>query len=516
MKKLLFILIASALATASMAQTMSAQEEREFYQKAYAVINDYAQSAAVYSESKKDQFRSLFESGSMEIYNDLMSLIYSPTLTVDNYIKILGQARTVKVTIKNVRKKDQIFYDEGSYTWLLPISFEKSISFVNSCDILFDSHEYFGRDYKLEAVLSLHSDGNCYIRSLTAENANMQFPEEYEVLEKSDDRDNKLTINGSIINFNSYDQVLLHSNDQIKYLGANVEKRVTSDGCNGKVIHARYNDQQFRFRPNVGFALGGFNNLSGADDVNVSTNSEMSFGVDIGYVFPSTGRLQVGVFAGVGLSSNKLTMERIATDKNGDDGPSMDVSIPNAEDIDGDSFEKHYDIKGGIVQEMEASDIAIPLYVDLEYRFAPTVSAYVDLGMKLQTSTGKVTGSISNYEIWGKYNKYDGLEIHNIEELGFSTVNGTQSIVIGEEGVTKSMAINALVGLGLRFNVGKSFAIDAGVQYQTGTKSWKSNPKDAQVAYYTANGDVFSNFVRNSDGINHSALRFTAGVILKF
>lgn len=521
MKKIVFILIASALATASFAQTMSAQEEREFYQKAYTVINDYAESATVHSASKKDQFRSLFESGDVQIFNDLMSLSNKPTLTVDDYIDLLGRARTVKVSVKNVRKKEHAFYDETKKVWKLPVSFEKSISFVNSCDVLFDSYEFFGRDYQFEVEFSLYEDGVCYISSLTADNTNMKFPDKYEVLEKKDERDNKLTLNGSIINFNTYDQVLLPPRAQIKYLGSNVERRELSDDCGGKVIHAQYNDQKFRVRPNVGFSLGGFNKLSGADGITTSGSSEMSFGVDLGFVFPSTGRLQTGIFAGLGISKNTLEMNwkpELASDG----ASNYSYSATSEADEDNESYIRHYSIgANGISQKLDATNITIPLYVDLEYRIGPALSGYADLGLKINMTSGSCTATIDGYDVWGEYSGYGNtpLIIRNdpqnpisLNDFGYKNAG---SINVNEQIVESKMALDALLGVGLRYNVGKTFALDAGVQYVTGTNSWESKVKD-QFLTYTITEKEMTNLLVKSSGIKHSALRFTASVILKF
>ena len=90
------------------------------------------------------------------------------------------------------------------------------------------------------------------------------------------------------------------------------------------------------------------------------------------------------------------------------------------------------------------------------------------------------------------------------------------------------MSIHALAGLGLRFNLNKSFAFDAGVQYLTGGKSWKMNSDkkyifdytlpfdfDATTAEEKAQGDKV-NLLRQAGGIKAGAFRVTASLIYKF
>ena len=521
MKKHILVLIASIMATAAIAQSLTTQEERRVYQKAYAVVNEYAQAASVYDDNKEDHFKSLFANTSMKIYNDLMSLSEAPTLTVDDYVKTLRSAKTVTVTVKNIRKGQ--IKDEGDY-WSLPIMMEKSISYVNSCGTFFDSQEYFKNNYKLIATLNIDKySGRCYISALKADGEPVKFPKNYKVLVKNDKRDDKLTINGSILSFNPYDQVLLHPGDKIKYLGSDVEEEKVKGECDNKV-YAKYNDRSFRVRPNMAFALTDFNKLSKAsNDIKTSKAGEMSFGVDLGYVFPSTGRLQTGVFVGIGLSSNTLTMEMTS---NG--GTLESNADADNYDEDGDTYTRKYQIGkdsvSSITQEMKASDLAIPVYLDLEYRVAPTVSVYADLGVKFQTSTGKLTGSTSNgYTVWGDYSKtekYKGLtEVGKKGEVVLNDFGYHQAgdIEIDDTDPTKSMAIDAILGLGLRLNIGKSFAVDAGIQYQTGTKSWKTSNKSNDLAHYTKEGgEKFYSFIRHSEGVSHGALKAAVSLLYKF
>lgn len=517
MKKIAFVLVASMMATVAMAQTITPQEERELYQKAYSVINEYAQNASVEDESMQYHFKNLFSSTDMQICNDLMSLSYKPTLSVEDYVRILSEARTVKVSVRNLTKKQII--DAGE-NWQLPVTIEKSISFVNSCGTYFDSREFFGSDYKLQAVIVMEKGGGrCYIGSLTADGQQLTFPEDYKVLVKNDPRDEKLDINGRLVSFNLYDQVLLAPGAKIKYLGSDVaEESVDGENCDTK-INVNYRDKHWRVRPNFAYSFTDFNKIEGVPtSVSISQSAEMSFGLDLGYVFPSTGRLQIGLFTGVQFSKNDLKMavshgEFASTNDNDDE--------------DGDSYTRYYSIGSqGISQEMTATDIAIPLYLDLEYRIYSSVSVYSDLGMKFQTSTGKFSGQTDAYETWGKYGeKYNNLVIRNNTENkvnlnGFGT-HPSGELTIDDIDVAKSMAMDAIFSLGVRFNLGASFAIDAGVQYQLGlTNSWKSSNKSADIAHYKIeNGvgsDKFYNILRNSDGVKHNAIKLVASLIYKF
>lgn len=510
MKKVFLILIASVMATFVSAQDLTPQEEREFYQKAYSVINEYAQSAKVDDDRNVTRFMDLFESKDLQIFNDLMSLSYEPTLSVAEYVRLLHEADMVNVVVKNVQKLGDIADEET--VWQLSVTVDKRISFVSKCNTLFDSFEFYGYDYRLLMTLSLDkSTRNCYISSIEADGAIEAFPRDYRVLMKVDERDNFLDINGSYVKF-VMDQKLLRPEEKLSYRGAKVGERDLEGQCDHKVF-ADYSDKLWRIRLNGAFALSGFNKLGDApSDISTSENGETAFGLDFGYVFPSTSHLRIGLFAGVGLSMNSLTTVQ---------APGVFYSnSEKTQDIDGENYKRIYNVDApGIKQEMKATDIFIPVYADFEYEFNSILSAYADLGLKLQTSSGKMTVDVNSYTTSGEYSDYGDLIIENVKELGFGNRSGN-NVEVDEGAATKSMAIDGLLGLGVRLNVNKSFAVDAGLQYQIGGKSWKPDNRN-EIFSYTQDIDGedakdYVNLLPKTSGISHSALKLGVSLIYKF
>lgn len=516
MKKYIIILIASVMATAATAQSITPQEERAFYQKVYTLVNEYAQYITVDDEEMKERFLYLFKDENVMVYNDLMSLSFEPTLKVEEYAELLHKASSLSVKVKNLRKGQ--ISDEGT-TWTMPIEMEKSISYINTCGTLFDSETFFRKDYKLVATVAVNKQtGRYYFTSITSKDA-LLFPQNYKVLEKADERDNKLTVDGEIVSFNQFGQVVLRPGAKIKYLGADVDRITDKDACDA-VIHAKYNDKSFRVRVHGGFALGGFNKLSGGDNMTASGNGEVSFGVDLGYIFPSTGRLQVGVFAGLGISSNTLEMAYQPT------GTSV---ITGLMDGDGDTYNRYFEMTSGgeITQKMSATNFAIPVYADFEYRVGPELSVYADLGIKAYMAGGSNSATIDKYFVWGEYNKseYGGTliigkndevlgEKPEVEWEGFGGPYGG-SIDVDEIDVASKTAIDVLLGLGLRYNIGKSIAVDAGVQYLTGSNSWENSATNKDI-FKRENGTDTVNLLRLTDGIKHSGLKANISLIFKF
>lgn len=538
MKKYIIMIVASLMAMASKAQTISVEEERGFYQKVYALFTEYAQSASLSDEAEQYTFRKLFANGAMLICNDLMSLDHSEKLSVDEYISILQDAKRVKVVVRNI-KKDGAVEDAGD-AWVVPIAFEKGMSYSKS-GTLFSSFDYFGKYYHLRAELSLNkTTGECYISKLEADPQHewLSFPEEFVVLERTreDDnkrnykRDSKLTINGQEVNWNLYGQIILHDDDEVKYNNSRVElETITAGKGGGTKKRAKYNDKAFRVRANVGYSLSDFNTLADIPNdanISVSDNKEMSFGVDVGYVFPSTSKFYFGIFTGLNISSNNFTMNMAPNVKS----DITDIKECTA-DEDGDKYTRRYVLSGnGVSQKLKATNMTIPFYGDFEYQMTPLLSVYADLGVKFQLTSGTWSAHIDDYETSGIYETYGNTEIKgglngkDVNLNGFGEWEGWD-MEVDEEGIEKSMSIHALAGLGLRFNLNKSFAFDAGVQYMTSGTSWKKNsdkgifdyelPFGATTPEEKAKGDKV-NLMRQTSGLKNGAFRVTASLIYKF
>ena len=534
MKKYVIMIVASLMAIASKAQTISVEDEREFYQKVYALFTEYAQSASLSDEAEQYTFRKLFANGEMLICNDLMSLDHSEKLSVDEYISILQDAKRVKVVVRNIRKDGAV--EDADDAWVVPIAFEKGMSYSKS-GTLFSSYDYFGKYYRLRAELSLNKHtGECYISKLEADPQYewLSFPEKFVVLERTleDDnkrnykRDSKLTINGQEINWNQYGQIILHDDDKVKYNNSLVDLEVITAGKGGGTkIRAKYNDKAFRIRANVGYSLSDFNTLAdirqGAN-ISISDNKEMSFGIDVGYVFPTTSKFYFGIFSGLNMSSNNFTMNL---------GSTVGSEITDIEnctaDEDGDTYTRHYVLRGnGVSQKLKATNLTIPLYGDFEYQMTPLFSVYADLGVKFQLSSGTWSAHIDDYETSGIYSGYGDIEIKGDVNLNGFGEWKAWDMEVDEEGMEKSMSIHAMAGLGLRFNLNKSFAFDAGVQYMTSGTSWKINsskngifdyelPTGATTPEEKMKGDRV-NLMRQTSGLKNGAFRVTASLIYKF
>ena len=525
MKKYIIIMIASLMATAVQAQNISRQEERQFYQKAHEVIVEYAQSSSLKNDQLKYRFSQLFENQNVIVCNDLMVLSDKKTLPLWKYIQELRKVSETETHVMNLRKG---VIEDADSVWTMDVKFDKRISFVNEeeCFSFFDSREVFKEeDYHLIASLAMDKvTGKCYITAIQSDGVWQEFPQDYRILQLSetDGRDLKLDINGQRVRKNMYDQVFLRPGDVITYNRGPVKETTEDDNC-GHIITVSYSDDPWRVKAIAGFSLSGFNKLKSENGITMSDDSEMSYGIEVGYVFKTQGNFKPGIFAGVNFSNNSYTLK---TQGNIEDH----ISVPGVEEEDGDDYNRYYKVwgNGGASQKHSATDLTIPLYVDLEYQFTSLFSVYADLGFKFHMPSGKWSATLDKFETWGKYgDKYDGLVIRNyddngnpvdnpvdLNDFGLHNENGSNSIGVDETNYKKSSSVDFMLGLGFRFNVSKLIAVDVGMQYQAGGKNWKS--EGSSMFSYTKNSGDRIDLLQKAGDISRGALRLTAGLIFKF
>lgn len=522
MKKYIIILFASLMATSLQAQdtpsaessiehaSITAWKEREIYQKVYELVQTYALNATVSESEEEFYFRKLFVSDTLQITNDLMNLSQEATLTVDDYVKALKEATSVEVMVRNLKKIGSIKETEDAYN--LRVAFEKSISYSNG-GTYFVSEKFFGSPYQLLVDLSIDKyTMDCKISGITQKSP-LVFLNDYEhfkvLVRTSEDenkrnsrRDDNLYIDNHHKVVWSRNQVMLHPENTIWFNGDRVDEETISQNTRGgRKIRAKYNDQSFRIRANMGYSLSGFNKLDGAKSGITQKDGEMSFGIDFGYMFPSNGKFNVGIFAGVGLSSNKFEMNL---------SEAKSTIKECKEDEDRDTYNRHYSANG-ITQKFSASEFTIPVYLDFEYKVVRKMFVYADLGVRMQMTADKWDANIDSYETYGVYSGYDNLTINDYIN-GFGNHSG--EIGVDKDVMESSMSISALMGLGLRLNITKNIAADVGVQYLLGGNSWKKNSD--QLFSYTLSGGDKVNLLSQANGIKRNAFRVTLGLIFKF
>ncbi len=310
-------------------------QQRRIIDEAISTIEDYESFAAIGDEEIQYHFVDLFTNGNVPVYNDLLGISSARELSVSEYCKLLCNGlRSKQIAIKNI-KKDRLWNDNG--VWKVAISFDKSVSYNNACGIHFSSAEYFSQDYRMVATMVYNESlGQCKIEKITGTiNSNKQFPERFFVFETQDKRDQDLLYYGDKMVFNRYGQAILRgSYDErgFRYLDPDMEIKPIYDTDCGKVS-MKYRMHALRMKLRYDVGLGNAFKLKGAEDVINAKSFSNSFGVDLGYSIPSESSFKTAIFVGVGMTQSKIEMSY----------QNRDYNYTSTEDVDGDSYIRHYE-----------------------------------------------------------------------------------------------------------------------------------------------------------------------------
>ena len=535
MSKCKFIMSMLLLASSStylFADNIPSRVERRFNAAVFRALDEYERNITLTSDDKERNFRSLFFSDTTKVYNDLMGLSDKRYLSVDEYIKLLSEKTTTrKITIKNVRKNN---VSDGDSIWKMDVSFEKNIEYVDNYGIMLSANHYYKADYEIKITYCYNKNNqHCYISFVDGDiNSSVQkFPMDYCVLEqdssKNDRRIQYVKFKGGSIYTTPFNQSLLSASNQkdLSYPDVDVRTIMEKESPESRVINIHFKKNRFRVRPKVELSLGKFYNLTDAyiRDINLKS-SDMLFGADVGYVFPSRNRVKWGLYTGVGISISQMHFKM--------DNLSYSYNAPSEADIDEDSYIRHYELSN-IKQDMKNTSVVIPLYLDVEFLFTRYLTGYLDIGGKVYfNSKSNVTSDLDEH-VYGEYTQYGNLIIDEPLINGFGTHHlGTDNLRDKELSSIKSYDIFGGIGVRYYFNRKRTIGVDIGVQYQ---KAFRDSYISQNAPYYrltnddTVGGSKLVSYtleegekVRNltdaypSQHHKHEGFRLNVGLIFKF
>lgn len=521
----------------SYAQEMSWKERRLFNLSVYNAIEDYEQYGVMFDERDGRYFTRIFDSNDIMIYNDLLGLSGEKSLSVENYVATLTEeADLVDLIVKNV-EIGQVYRDGD--TWKIDVKFNKEMSYYNNNGIRLSSTVYYGAEYNMSATFAWDSQRQrAKLVSLdgVVDSAVEPLPEDYIAIERAkvvnkageqelDPRDLEVLCNGNNLKFvDVYNQAVLpYSIADAKFVyptdnDINI-KPVKVQDMEG-LYYLKYRPTHWRVKLNYELSLLDNYNIQFSDDRIKSTSSSHEFALDFGYVFPSSSNFKVGIFLGVGAAMNSINTELESLDY---------VTATNGlADIDRDEYNRHYSLKN-IRQEFSSTDIVMPLYVDMEYRFSKWFSMYLDLGVKAYFNVASGVNSFkADYSTYGVYSKYDNLVLDERSGInGFTNGSTLDESNLINEFKPQVFSIDAFGGLGFRATIVKGLQLACGVSYQLGLTDYfapvenvvKSDGKlgNALVEYTAANNkENVRNMVEAATSFKRQSLKLNVGLILKF
>lgn len=426
---------------------------------ALRLIEEYESYASLRNDEAEDNFRYIFNNDSIRIFNDLPGLSVEDSIDIDSYISLMRDQQGKLVRIANIRGGEII--DDGD-KWLLPVAFDKVMQYNTPCGAVISSSVYYdGKPYAMEALIEVDKDTyEAHIRSLHGSIDSKREPlaPGFAIANLADPRDSLVTNNGKRLKFSrSFNQAFITPPFNLEFADDDVNMKVIPSGDDKcRQFSFEYHPTRWRVRPNVDIALGGAYKVDAADGVE-SSASGMSFGIDFGYVLPSSSKLKIGIFTGLGLSTGKIDLS--ARDL------SYNYSAGANADMDGDTYIRYYELSG-LTQSVKLNHFSMPFYVDLEYRASTRVSVFADLGVKAYFNAGSkidsFTGDIYSY---GVYPQYDNLMMNQswLNHFGHSSLSVDD---ITADSPFKGFSADILAGIGARVKIVGPLSIDLALMYQ--------------------------------------------------
>jgi len=513
-----FLLLISLSAEA---QTLTNRERRQINSCILTAVEEYERFSSLYDDEAEYYFETLFESDeSSTVFCDMMGMpSYLENIPVSEYIRLMrGQSQNTSVTIKDVRKGEMTF-DNGS--WYVPVSFRKSISYIDQGGYVFSVNEYYDTDFDMTMNLRYDPDaGRCYIRSISGSlSASDEFPKgRFLIVDKSTDHDARgsrflesLTVNGRPLEYNEFGQAIIAQGEAaVDDPDVEVHTETQYEGYNYDVVSFRFTPRNTRMRLRYGFAPFAYSVKGLGADMSDKSNA-MEIGADIGFAFRVGRASKMSFNFGAGISMSNLSLmyapasPRTYTYK----------YLKPQENGLYDAGNVKYSIAGAS-EGVRYVDAFVPVYFELEHNVHPYVVVSWNFGVKGYYCLSAVAATPYTLNATASV---DGKSATPVTLASFAG-RGT-SFIEANTYAKNDFDVAAMANLGLDVNVHKKrLYVMARVGYEYGLTAYQSGTngymKSFPVVYDPSGGQhVAVNSLISGISFNRSSLWISAGIKLK-
>lgn len=458
------------------AQTLSNQERRHINMRLLTLIEQYEINASLYDEANRYAFMQLFENEDTPVYSDMLDYAAGKSVSVSEYVKVLGERYNISTHIMNVSHNDYVFEDNQ---WTTVVKFNKSLTYNDINGILFSSSEYYKSNYVISMKCVYNKERDCcYITAINGHIDSEQEPlqNRYVVINHSDDKIEKLYVNGHPLEFNSFDQAFAPVgairpwNDDIRLAADTI---ATTNQY--EFVNLKFRISHWRTKLHFSYALGTVFKVTSQMDLNTTASSGFEAGVDFGYNIPLSRSSSMGLYLGAAYSSSKISFGL------------NDVAYSyQTMDSSGHLYTRHYEFSE-ITEELSYTDISIPVYINFDHKLFKNLYLNWNIGVKLYFN-GEV--NITPYHLSGRvYGDYNGNIVSSQTSDALGDVSGNYDTFLFPNSYNRSLYDLSLQGgIGLSYNLFKrSIFLFAEYKYEYGlTDVHKSEEK-----YLFANGNNY-------------------------
>lgn len=389
------------------AQVLTNKERRNINLKIIDLIETYERTSDLSDSDEVYDFTDLFVSQDVSVYCDLMGTSrYKSSLSVKEYISeaVKYAGDRMDIDIINIVKGEMSFSDG---CWIIPVSFNKYVSYSDANEVLFSSVEYYDRSpYRITLNLRYDpEDDACLIQSIEGKiNAEKSFPtgrfqvvKENEYLSgRNQSYAQKMEYNGRPLEYNSFRQAIVPVDFVPKTSDPDVapvkDLIATAENYDFVMYSFKTNYHRAKLRMGVAPIMAYSIGKGSSPDVKMARSMAFEIGVDFGTTF-LVGNSKLGVYTGAAISLSNATVAL----KKGGNLPEQSILV---REDDGLFYPKivSYSLETA-TESLTFKDIMIPLYVEGEHRIGTSAAFIWNLGAKayfgLDTDKGryKVTGT---------------------------------------------------------------------------------------------------------------------------
>ena len=513
MKKFLSIVLSCSLSMVAVyGQRLTNYERRHMNDKLLELVINYENYASFAEQYMQYSFMDLFQSADAKVFNDyIASSGFGQQIPVSEYAAYSTESAHVKfVEVRNL-KKGEYSLQNGQYR--VTVEFDKCLEYEDEINTYFSTEdEMIGGDFHvvMDCVYDKEED-KFFISSLQGTaHENNRFPTgKFVVIERKNDRDELLRVNGRPIKFNVFNEAYAEGAAAPVFADEDIVTETTVIASTDRYSKVNYAYRETRLRLKASATMAPMSAYQVSSPISFSEVRSGAYegSVDFGYALPVGSTAKLAIYAGLGLSYSSLAMQVSGIDY------SHELTNPA-----GVTYTRRYQLST-VNEGLSFLDIMIPVYASYEISAGPRMAISLDAGIKLYLNAST---TVDPYRVEGTAtNLYKGGEQTNTP-----LPNQITQYLVPATYMRNTYDLAAFGKLGLEFKVQDRRYIFVKVGYLQGlTESYNSNLSE----WYNASEGIYPFVYSEKSGSDvavrsfadcisykRSALTFDLGFRMKF
>ena len=513
MKKLLICdILLLSLASVAHGQHLTNYDRRHMNDKLLETIISYENYSSFAESYMRYSFVDLFVLADAPVFCDyIASENFGEPVSASEYALYSTETIQVRfVEVRNLKKSDYRLQD-GKYK--VTVEFDKCLEYEDELKTYFTTtDETIGGDYHITMDCEYNKEEDkFYITSLSGTaNKNQQFPSgRFIIIERKNDRDELLKINGKTLKFNAFKEAYIAEDVTPTIEDEDIIIQTATIGSSSRYSKVNYSYRETRLRLRMGVTAAPFSAYI-VDSPIAFTKNESSLyeaSIDFGYALPMGSKSKLAIYTGLGISYSSLELGI------------RDIHYSYAlSDPFSTMYNRQYQINT-VNEGLTFVDILIPVYASYELTAAKNIALSFDAGIKLYLNTNT---TIIPYTVDGSVSTIYGEQVDTTQNLP----NTIDQYMIPATYMRNTYDVAAFGKLGIDYKIKARQYIYFKAGYLHGlTASYKSNLSewynDSEGIYpfvYSAksNSDIAVRSFADCISYKRSAITFDLGFRMKF